>query len=418
MKKHLRLLAWLLSLTMLCELLPFAAFAQSDVGEVSDTAESLVDKIIPGDAISFNGNYYKFYDSAQLPNVITWEDASDYCATLGGHLAIIRSQEENDFLYDSMKQAGFENAYFGYSDAQEEGHWVWVDGSTGGYENWRPNEEPNNADGENYAMFYKFFEDKTWNDGDFKDKTNGDGTTNGGHVFICEWSDYTPPCPNPKKKFEFKKDNLSFLNSAKYFFKGEELEYWRYVYKHPTAKKKNFPKKFKNVSDQYGRAHISQDKFNQLTRNLSPNVLSWFHLNFYENKRIWGGSCYGMTTTAAIHFMDPDRIPLSSLSSTGLSDSDLPYELPAPADNTEVENLINYYYISQLLPTRYKIFSTYLYNCEHDFEGTLNEVIQSLSKGIPVIANTRSHSVLLVNVKGTYSDHYVLGVYDPNEEEE
>ena len=33
MKKHLRLLAWLLSLTMLCELLPFAAFAQSDVGE-------------------------------------------------------------------------------------------------------------------------------------------------------------------------------------------------------------------------------------------------------------------------------------------------------------------------------------------------------------------------------------------------
>lgn len=222
----------------------------------------------------------------------------------------------------------------------------------------------------------------------------------------------------PERTFEFKKDNLSFLNSPKYFFKGKELEYWHYVYKNPTVEKKDFPKEFKNVSDQYGRAHISQDKFNQLTRNLSPNVLSWFHLNLYENKRIWGGSCYGMTTTAAIHFMDPDRIPLSSLSSTGLSDSDLPYELPAPADNTEVENLINYYYISQLLPTRYKIFSTYLYNCEHDFEGTLNEVIQSLSKGIPVIANTRSHSVLLVNVKGTYSDHYVLGVYDPNEEEE
>ena len=35
MKKYLRLLAWLLSLTMLCELLPFAAFAQSDVGEAA-----------------------------------------------------------------------------------------------------------------------------------------------------------------------------------------------------------------------------------------------------------------------------------------------------------------------------------------------------------------------------------------------
>ena len=33
MKKRLRLLAWLITLTMLCELLPFSAFAQSDVGQ-------------------------------------------------------------------------------------------------------------------------------------------------------------------------------------------------------------------------------------------------------------------------------------------------------------------------------------------------------------------------------------------------
>ena len=33
MKKRLRLLAWMLTLTMLCELLPFGAFAQSDVGQ-------------------------------------------------------------------------------------------------------------------------------------------------------------------------------------------------------------------------------------------------------------------------------------------------------------------------------------------------------------------------------------------------
>lgn len=35
MKKRLRLLAWMLTLTMLCELLPFGAFAQSDVGQSS-----------------------------------------------------------------------------------------------------------------------------------------------------------------------------------------------------------------------------------------------------------------------------------------------------------------------------------------------------------------------------------------------
>lgn len=31
--KKLRLLAWLITLTMLCELLPFGAFAQSDIGQ-------------------------------------------------------------------------------------------------------------------------------------------------------------------------------------------------------------------------------------------------------------------------------------------------------------------------------------------------------------------------------------------------
>lgn len=35
MKKHLRLFSWILSLTLLCELLPIAAFAQSDVGEAA-----------------------------------------------------------------------------------------------------------------------------------------------------------------------------------------------------------------------------------------------------------------------------------------------------------------------------------------------------------------------------------------------
>lgn len=32
MKKRLRFLAWLITLTMLCQLLPFGAFAQSDIG--------------------------------------------------------------------------------------------------------------------------------------------------------------------------------------------------------------------------------------------------------------------------------------------------------------------------------------------------------------------------------------------------
>lgn len=224
--------------------------------------------------------------------------------------------------------------------------------------------------------------------------------------------------PEPtKKEFEFKKDNLSFLNSPDYFFKGEEKEYWYYAYTHPDKEKKNYPKKFRNKSEQYGALHISEEKFKQITANLSPSVLDWIKLKVFSGS-VWGGSCYGMTTVAAIHYMTPDKLPLGRLFSANLFNTDPLFLLPAPVDNTEAENLINYYYLAQLLPTRYKIFSNYLYNCANNFDDTLKEVVNSLAQGIPVIANTSNHSVLLINIKETNSDNYVLGVYDPNESEE
>ena len=45
MKKRLRMLAWILTLTMLCELLPFSAFAQSDIGQnFTSSVFSLLDE--------------------------------------------------------------------------------------------------------------------------------------------------------------------------------------------------------------------------------------------------------------------------------------------------------------------------------------------------------------------------------------
>lgn len=404
MKKQLRLLAWILSLTMLCELLPFSAFAQSSTTEISN--HSNTHQTVPSDAFQFYDKYFKFYDSSDLENVITWEDASQFCQSLGGHLAIIHSQEENDFLFDSMKSLGYSNAYFGYTDAKVEGEWEWVIPDSSTYTNWAYGEPNNESDSEDYAMFYWKYDDGTWNDGTFVD-----GTNNGGHIFICEWDN------TPTKEFTFKRDNLSFLNDPDYFFKGKEREYWYYVYEHPNIEKKDYPRKFRNKPSQYASHHISEEKFKQITANLSPSVLDWIKLKVFSGS-IWHGSCYGMTTVAAIHYMTPDKLPLGKLSSANLLDSDSLFSLPSPMDNSEVESLINYYYLAQLLPTRYKIFSNYLYNCANNFDDTLNEVVNSLAQGVPVIANTSSHSVLLINIKETTSDYYVLGVYDPNKTDE
>ena len=60
-----------------------------------------------------------------------------------------------------------------------------------------------------------------------------------------------------------------------------------------------------------------------------------------------------MVLVSAIHYMDPDRLSYAQLASTGLDADSATYSLPAPVDNSNVEDLINYYYASQLLPTQY-----------------------------------------------------------------
>lgn len=132
---------------------------------------------IPDDAIEYNGHYYYFYSNI----CDTWEKAEEYCRLKGGYLSIIDDDEENNALYDAMKDLGYESAYFGLSDTEKEGKWKCVDGTIAEYTNW-DEDEPNNERGiEDYAMFFYGVKAYKWNDGDF-----GHGTP-GGRVFICEW---------------------------------------------------------------------------------------------------------------------------------------------------------------------------------------------------------------------------------------
>ncbi len=160
-------------------------FEVSDV----DVPHGLYDDIdVPDNAVEFNGHYYYIYDFAGLSpdESDTWENALGYCEGVNGYLATITSQEENDFLFSYMKQEGYSSAYFGLSDATNEGTWSWCNGEPLSYVNWAVG-EPNNENGsENYGMLYWKYTDGAWNDGDF-----GHMTDSGGTAFICEWGEYT-----------------------------------------------------------------------------------------------------------------------------------------------------------------------------------------------------------------------------------
>ena len=153
-------------------------------GGVEKLTMTIADKVkeenpsIPTDAVEFNGHYYYLYD---VDN--TWENAQAYCEAVGGYLAAITSQEENEFLYNYMRQRGYDSAYFGLSNTQN-GTWQWSSGEALSYINWHSGEPNNESNSEHYGMFYWKYTDGTWNDGDF-----GRKTSRGGTAFLCEWGD-------------------------------------------------------------------------------------------------------------------------------------------------------------------------------------------------------------------------------------
>ena len=58
-----------------------------------------------------------------------WNSTKNACESIGAHLAVITSDQENAFLDNRT-------GWIGLNDRIEEGKWVWVDGSVSNYTNW------------------------------------------------------------------------------------------------------------------------------------------------------------------------------------------------------------------------------------------------------------------------------------------
>lgn len=116
----------------------------------------------------------------------TWEEAQEYCEQKQGHLAVISSHEENQAIYNFMIEKGYQSAYFGLSDADSEGVWLWVTNENNTFTYWNEGEPNQESSGEDYAEFYWKYTDGQWNDGDF----SAGHTVSDSNAFICEWDYY------------------------------------------------------------------------------------------------------------------------------------------------------------------------------------------------------------------------------------
>ena len=115
-----------------------------------------------------NGHIYHILDES------TWTDAQDAALALGGHLATIDDQAENDWVFNTFGQWGGQSRdlWIGLNDVNSEGTFVWASGTGVGYTNWTSGQPDNYLgndpiNGEDHVHIYGFnsvYGPGQWND--------------------------------------------------------------------------------------------------------------------------------------------------------------------------------------------------------------------------------------------------------------
>ena len=95
-----------------------------------------------------NGDNNHLYQVVE--QVYCWDDAKNYCHQLGGYLATITSQSENDFLFTNF--SGSNGYWLGATNKIENGNWSWVTGEFFNYSNWN-NDSLVKNENNNYLYF-------------------------------------------------------------------------------------------------------------------------------------------------------------------------------------------------------------------------------------------------------------------------
>lgn len=108
-------------------------------------------------AMIYNGHTYVRYD-----DILTWEEARDFCKKRLGNLVTINSQAEQKVIEEFI-QDGKRDAYnIGINDVENEGTFVWVNGEKVTYTNWEATEPNNYGGNEDYGQIKRV--NGKWND--------------------------------------------------------------------------------------------------------------------------------------------------------------------------------------------------------------------------------------------------------------
>ncbi|XP_077052230.1 immune-related, lectin-like receptor 4 isoform X2 [Siphateles boraxobius] len=85
-------------------------------------SKALDDSACPKDWEYHAGKCYYF-----STNTLDWNKSRDTCISDGGHLVIINSKDEQEFLMSIIKTKYKKQFWIGLTDEKKEGQWLWVD---------------------------------------------------------------------------------------------------------------------------------------------------------------------------------------------------------------------------------------------------------------------------------------------------
>lgn len=121
-------------------------------------------------------------------NATTWTAAEAFAVQLGGHLASIDDQAENDWVHQTFGNllGTDRRLWIGFTDQAAEGTWAWSDGTPATFANWNAGEPNNSGNTEHYAEMLG--SNGRWND------LNNAGASYA-HLAVIELGPSTPPCP-------------------------------------------------------------------------------------------------------------------------------------------------------------------------------------------------------------------------------
>ena len=149
----------------------------------------------------YDGHYYKAFD-----DLLSWNEAKDFCNHYGGHLVSINSYDENVFLTGFIRNSPQDYYIIGLSNYADGTYSTWEDGYPVSFTNWGRN-QPDNSEGAQHTVRIMNVDTDIWNYGDWDDFGNYYTAL----PFICEWDNYSSYSAVTEKMSEL--DSSKYLNN-------------------------------------------------------------------------------------------------------------------------------------------------------------------------------------------------------------